>query len=57
LVRDGNKPKECKVVKWEGAGRLKRKLMGMRRGPTTEPELMDQNRKNWLRDRQFQRPA
>jgi hypothetical protein len=57
LRRDGSMTKECKVTKWKEAGTLRRKLFMMQRGTTTEPEFLDQNRKNWLRDRQFARPA
>jgi hypothetical protein len=57
LRRDGGKRKECKAAKWKDAGPLRRRLMGMRRDVTTKLELFDQNRKSWLRGRQFPRPT
>jgi hypothetical protein len=57
LRRDGSKRKECAAAKWKDAGPLRRKIMGVRREATTGPELYDQNRRNWLKDRQFAEPS
>lgn len=49
LRRDTNKRKSCEAAEWKDAGRLRRFLQSdKKRGP----ELYDQNRRAWFRDRE-----
>jgi hypothetical protein len=57
MTNDSEKLKPCKVTKWEDTGRFGKMLMNVKRKPTIDPELMNENQRIWLRDRQFPRGA